>query len=169
MLIEDIHWGEELLLDLVERLAVHTRGPLLLVATARPELLESRPGWGARVPGTMVVLEALSVEDSVRLLDELLGGSLPAGLRDVVVERAEGNPFFVEEVLGTLIDLGLLHYEDDRWTLAELPPDFSVADTVQAVVAARVYLLRAADKAGLEAASVIGRNVWAGPASDLGA
>jgi class 3 adenylate cyclase/tetratricopeptide (TPR) repeat protein len=167
MLIEDIHWGEELLLDLVERLAVHTRGPLLLVATARPELLESRPGWGARVPGTMVVLEALSVEDSVRLLDQLLGGSLPAGLRDVVVERAEGNPFFVEEVLGTLIDLGLLHHENGRWTLAELPPDFSVPDTVQAVVAARVDLLGAADKEGLQAASVIGRIFWAGPVYDL--
>src|SRR5262245_23877069 len=59
MLIEDVHWAEDLLLDLIERLAVHTRGSVLLVATARPELLESRPGWGARVPGTTVVPDAL--------------------------------------------------------------------------------------------------------------
>jgi class 3 adenylate cyclase len=167
MLIEDIHWGEDLLLDLLERVVVHTRGPVLLVATARPELLETRPGWGARSPGSTIRLDALSVEDSVRMLDELLGGTLPPGLRDVVVQRAEGNPFFVEEVLGTLIDLGLLRHEAGAWTLAELPPDFSVPDTVQAVVAARVDLLEAADKEGLQAASVIGRIFWAGPVYDL--
>jgi class 3 adenylate cyclase len=167
MLIEDIHWAEDLLLDLLERLVAYTRGPMLLVATARPELLERRPGWGVRAPGTTVVLDALSVEDSVRMLDLLLGGTLPSGLRDVVIQRAEGNPFFVEEVLGTLIDLGLLRQEGGAWALADLPPDFSVPDTVQAVVAARVDLLEAADKEGLQAASVIGRIFWAGPVYDL--
>jgi len=167
MLIEDIHWGEELLLDLLERLVAHTRGPMLLVATARPELLEIRPGWGTRSAGTRVMLDALSVEDSAQMLDELLGGALPFGLRDVVIQRAEGNPFFVEEVLSTLIDLGLLRHEGDGWALSELPPDFSVPDTVQAVLAARVDLLNAADKEGLQAASVIGRIFWAGPVYDL--
>ncbi|HTE64734.1 MAG TPA: adenylate/guanylate cyclase domain-containing protein, partial [Candidatus Binatia bacterium] len=100
MLIEDVHWGEEQLLDLLERIVRDTRGPLLLVATARPEFLEQRPGWGARVHGMVVEVEALSPEDAVRMLDELLGGILPAGLREVVVRRAEGNPFFVEELLG---------------------------------------------------------------------
>jgi tetratricopeptide (TPR) repeat protein len=167
MLIEDVHWGEELLLDLLERLVADTRGPLLVLATGRPELLDSRPGWGARLPGTALALEALSAEDAVRLLDGLLGGTLPPGLRDVVVDRAEGNPFFVEEVLGTLIDLGLLTLDGDAWRLAELPPDFSVPDTVQAVVAARVDLLEAADKQGLQAASVIGRIFWASPVYEL--
>ena len=167
MLIEDLHWGEELLLDLLERLVVDTRGPLLMLTTARPELLDHRPGWGARLPGSTVPLEALSADDAVRLLDGLLGGALPPGLRDVVVQRAEGNPFFVEEVLGTLIDLGLLTHDGDAWALAELPPDFSVPDTVQAVVAARVDLLEAPDKQGLQAASVIGRIFWAGPVYEL--
>jgi class 3 adenylate cyclase len=167
MLIEDIHWAEDLLLDLLERLVSDTRGPLLVVTTARPEFLEGRPGWGARVAGTTVALEALSTDDAARLLDELLGGTLPSGLREVVVDRAEGNPFFVEEVLGTLIDLGLLTRDGDGWSLADLPPDFSVPDTVQAVVAARVDLLEAADKHGLQAASVIGRIFWAGPVYEL--
>jgi hypothetical protein len=101
------------------------------------------------------------------MLDELLGGGLPAGLRDIVVERAEGNPFFVEEVLGTLIDLGLLTHVDGGWSLTDLPADFSVPDTVQAVVAARVDLLETADKQGLQAASVIGRIFWAGPVYEL--
>jgi class 3 adenylate cyclase/tetratricopeptide (TPR) repeat protein len=167
MLIEDVHWAEEQLLDLLERLIRDTRGPLLLVATARPELLEQRPGWGARVRGTTVALEALSPEDAVRMLDELLGGTLPPGLGEVVVQRAEGNPFFVEELLATLIDRHLLERQNGSWRLAELPSDFVVPDTVQAVVAARVDLLDPAEKLALQAASVIGRIFWAGPVYEL--
>lgn len=167
MLIEDIHWAEEQLLDLLERLVRDTRGPLLLLATARPELLEQRPGWGARVPGTTVALEGLSPEDAVRMLDELLGGTLPLGLGEVVVQRAEGNPFFVEELLATLIDRQLLERQNGSWRMAELPSDFAVPDTVQAVVAARVDLLEPAEKQALQAASVIGRIFWAGPVYEL--
>jgi class 3 adenylate cyclase len=167
VLIEDVHWGEEQLLDLLERLVRDTRGPLLLIATARPELLEQRPGWGARLRATTLEVEALSPDDAVRLLDELLGGTLPAGLREVVVQRAEGNPFFVEELLGTLIDRRLLEPQNGSWRLAELPSDFAVPDTVQAVVAARVDLLESAEKQALQAASVIGRIFWAGPVYEL--
>src|SRR5207253_9916807 len=122
VLIEDLHWADEQLLDLLERLAADVRGPLLLLATGRPELLDRRPGW-ARA-GETVDLQALSSEESLLLLDELLAGDLPGGLRNLVLERAEGNPFFVEEVLETLIDRGLLQRENGGWTLAELPPDF---------------------------------------------
>jgi len=167
MLIEDVHWAEEQLLDLLERLVHDTQGPLLLVATARPELLEQRPGWGARVHGATVELEALSPEEAVQMLDELLGGTLPAGLREVVVQRAEGNPFFVEELLGTLIDRQLLERQNGSWRLADLPRDFAVPDTVQAVVAARVDLLEPDEKQALQAASVIGRIFWAGPVYEL--
>jgi tetratricopeptide (TPR) repeat protein len=167
VLIEDIHWGEEQLLDLLERLIRDTRGPLLLITTARPELLEQRPGWGARVRATTLELEALSSEDAARMLDELLGGTLPVGLREVVVQRAEGNPFFVEELLGTLIDRQLLERQNGSWRLAELPSDFAVPDTVKAVVAARVDLLEPAEKQALQAASVIGRIFWASPIYEL--
>ena len=165
--IEDLHWAEEQLLDLLERLVRDTSGPVLLIGTARPELLEDRPGWGARVPGTTVELEALSAEDAVRMMDELLGGTLPVELRDVVVHRADGNPFFVEELLGTLIDRELLERQNGSWRLAALPEDFAIPDTVHAVVAARVDLLEAPEKQALQAASVIGRIFWAGPVYEL--
>ncbi len=167
VLIEDVHWGEEQLLDLLERIVRDTRGPLLLIATARPEFLEQRPGWGSRGRATTLELDALSSDDAVMLLDELLGGTLPVGLREVVVQRAEGNPFFVEELLGTLIDRQLLERQNGSWRLAELPTDFTVPDTVQAVVAARVDLLDPAEKQALQAASVIGRIFWAGPVYEL--
>jgi class 3 adenylate cyclase/tetratricopeptide (TPR) repeat protein len=167
VLIEDVHWAEEQLLDLLERLVRDTRGPLLLIATARPELLERRPGWGARVRGTTVALDALSPDDAVGMLDGLLGGALPGRVREVVVDRAEGNPFFVEELLATLIDRQLLRRENGSWRLADLPADFAVPDTVQAVIAARVDLLDPGDKQALQAASVIGRIFWAGAVYEL--
>ena len=167
VLIEDLHWAEDQLLDLLERLVHDTRGPLLLIATARPELMDRRPGWGTHVHGTTLDVEALSSEDAIRMLDELLGGGLPPGLREVVIERAEGNPFFVEELIGTLIDRGLLQPENGAWRLAPLPEDFAVPDTVQAVIAARVDLLEPDEKRALQAASVIGRIFWAGPVYEL--
>lgn len=166
MLIEDIHWAEDLLVDLLERLVHNARAPLLLIVTGRPELLEQRPGWGAHAPGATVTIEPLASGDSRRMLTDLLGGTLPPGL-ETVVDRAEGNPFFVEEVLGTLIDRRLLERTNGSWQLAELPHDFQVPDTVQAVVAARMDLLDAAEKQALQAASVIGRIFWAGPVYEL--
>src|SRR6266516_2119424 len=168
MLVEDIHWAEQDLFDLLERIAGEVRGPLLLLATARPELLDSRPGWGSAGRNASVLrLEPLSAADSERMLRELLATELPEPLLDVVVERAEGNPFFVEELIGTLIDRDLLARSNGGWTLRELPSDFDVPDSVQAVLAARIDLLEPAEKAALQAASVIGRVFWTGPVYEL--
>ena len=167
MLVEDIHWAETQLLDLLDRLVRDVRGPLLLVATARPELFEQQPGWGARVQGSVLALDALPAEEVGRMLDDLLGGAFPGLLREVVVERSEGNPFFVEELLATMSDRGLLRRENGAWEMAEMLPDFAVPDTVAAVVAARVDLLEPAEKSALQAASVIGRIFWAGPVYEL--
>jgi hypothetical protein len=113
-----------------------------------------------------IVLEPLASADSREMLAHLLGTALPAGL-ETVVDQAEGNPFFVEELLGTLIDRGLLARDNGAWALAPLPADFNVPDTVQAVVSARMDLLGAAEKEALQAASVIGRIFWAEPVYEL--
>jgi class 3 adenylate cyclase len=167
MLIEDIHWAEPQLLDLLEYVLGNARGPLLLITTARPEFLERRPGWGARSGGERLELEPLSAEDADRMLDEMLAGGLPAELSELVVERAEGNPFFVEELLGMLIDRGILVRENGDWLLHELLSDFAVPDSVHAVLAARIDLLGAAEKSALQAAAVIGRVFWTGPVYEL--
>ena len=137
VLVEDVHWADDELLELLETLVEQVDGPLLMLATGRPELLERRPAWSRHA----VVLDALPPTVAAELLDELLGVELPPSVRDIVVERAEGNPFFVEELLATLIDRGVLARRNGAWSSAELPPGFEVPDTVQAVLAARIDLL----------------------------
>ena len=163
VLIEDVHWAEDDLLDLLDSLAAQVDGPLLVLATARPELLERRPAWHR----WGLALEALGETTAGELLDGLVGLELPPQLRTSIVERAEGNPFFVEELLATLIDRGVLQRQNGGWTCAELPEGFEVPDTVQAVLAARIDLLPAAEKAALQAAAVIGRIFWTGPIYEL--
>ena len=168
LLVEDLHWAEEPLLDLLDRLLREVNAPLLVLATARLELLDRRPSWGGgRRNMTIIGLEPLSTTDSGQLLDELLAADLPPSVRDLVVSRAEGNPFFVEELVGSLIDAGVLERENGSWRAGELPAGYVVPDSVQAVLAARIDLLGETEKGALQAAAVIGRVFWPGPVRDL--
>jgi class 3 adenylate cyclase len=168
VLVEDLHWGEEALLDLLEAGLHDVRGPLLMLGTTRPELVRTRPTWGGRERDAETLwLEALSSSDTARMLDELIAAEVPARLREVVAQRAEGNPFFVEELVRTLIDQGVLERRNGSWTVGDLPDDLMIPDTVQAVLAARIDLLRPAEKAALQAAAVIGRTFWSGPVYEL--
>src|SRR5438876_60151 len=163
--VEEPHWAENPLLDLLEHLLECVHGPLLVLVTARPELLDSRPGFGG-LSGETLVLEPLKADATKELLSRLLDTDPPGPLGDVVAQ-AEGNPFFMEEVLGSLIDQGLLEHRNGGWAMKELPSGFLVPDTVQAVVAARIDLLAPAEKEALQAASVIGRIFWSGPVYEL--
>jgi len=158
LLVEDLHWAEEPLLDLLDRLARDVRWPLLLVCTARPEF---RPR-----AGTALHLEPLADRDANELVDRLLVGGAPSWVRELVVARAEGNPFFVEELVRMLIDQGLLERTDHGWTGAP-PTAFAVPDSVHALVAARLDLLGPDEKAALQAAAVIGRIFWSSPVYEL--
>jgi class 3 adenylate cyclase/tetratricopeptide (TPR) repeat protein len=167
VLIEDIHWAEAQLLDLLEHVLGSVEGPLLVIATARPELLQRRPGWGRQSRGELIELQPLTRQDSSRMLAEMLEGGLPAELGQLVAERAEGNPFFVEELLAVLIDRGVLSATDGSWSLRDLPSESTMPDTVHAVLAARIDLLGPAEKSALQAAAVIGRVFWTGPVYEL--
>jgi predicted ATPase len=168
VLIEDLHWGEEPLLDLLDGLRRDVAGPLLLVTTTRPELLDRRPEWGASGRNTSQLwLEPLSPQDAERMLCLLLGTEPPEPLRSLVLERSEGNPFFLEELLATLVDHGLLTRKGGDWVVHEPPTDFAVPDSVQSVLAARIDLLDPTAKAALQAAAVVGRVFWAGPVAEL--
>lgn len=168
MLVEDIHWAEDDLLDLLERVVRDARGPIVLIATARPELLTRRREWGAgRRNATTIWLEALRAEVTSRMLEELLSIELPEALGKLIVEKAEGNPFFLEELVAELVDAGVLERRDGTWRTHELPEGFAVPDSVHAVLAARIDRLPPPEKAALQAASVVGRVFWAGPVVHL--
>ena len=168
VLIEDLHWAEDELADLLERVLREVRGPLFLIGTARPELLDRRPAWGGgRRNASLLWLEPLTESDAGRMLDEVLAADLPPELRELIVGRAEGNPFFVEELIGSLLDRGVLERRDSRWHALEPPADFEIPDSVQAVIASRIDLLESREKRALQAAAVIGRVFWLGPVRDL--
>jgi class 3 adenylate cyclase/tetratricopeptide (TPR) repeat protein len=158
LVFEDIHWGEEPLLELIEHLGTWVRdAPLLLLCLARPELLDIRPGWGGgRVRATAIELEPLSETDSEALIEALLeGGELPEGARAALIEKTEGNPLFVEETLRMLS-------EADSSRIDRIP------DTLQALIAARIDHLPPGEKSVLQRAAVIGRAFWAGAVEYLG-
>jgi class 3 adenylate cyclase len=167
VLVEDVHWAEDDLLDLLDRVVREARAPVLLLATARPELTSRRPGWGAGRNTTTIWLEPLAEQATVRMLDELLAIELPDELRTALVSRSEGNPFFVEELIGALVDDGVLERRDGAWALAAVSDGFSVPDTVHAALAARIDRLPATEKAALQAASIVGRVFWARPVARL--
>jgi class 3 adenylate cyclase len=167
VLVEDLHWAGDELCELLQLLAGQVAGPLLLVVTARPELLDQRPGWARSAGASLLRLEALPAAEAGQLADALLGADCPALVRELVAERAEGNPFFVEELIATLADQGVLARSNGGWSFGELPPDFLVPDTVQAVLAGRIDLLPRTGKAALQTAAVIGRVFWSGPVCEL--
>jgi tetratricopeptide (TPR) repeat protein len=144
--LDDLHWAEPTLLDLVEHVADLARdAPILLLCMARPDLLDWRPGWaGGKLNAASVLLEPLSTEETDRLLGDLLGETaIRDGLRERVRLTAEGNPLFVEEMVAMLRESGR---EDDA-----VPP------TIQALLAARLDQLEAAERAVLERGAVEGR------------
>jgi class 3 adenylate cyclase len=167
ILVEDLHWASDELCDLLQFLLERVRGPLLMIVTARPELLDQRPGWARAARASLVRLKALPSTQAQELIGALLGNGCPHPIRELVAGRAEGNPFFVEELIATLTDRGVIARQNGGWWFGDLPPGFAVPDTVQAVLAARIDLLPRAEKAALRTAAVVGRVFWDGPVCEL--
>lgn len=145
VLIEDIHWAEPALLDFADYLTERGRHPILLLCTARPELVETRPGWGEEKRKlTPLVLGRLPHEESSRLIDNIAGG-ISERTRARVLETAEGNPLFLEQMLAMLAE-GSAGEGD-----VLLPP------TIQAVLAARLDRLGPGERTALDTAAVAGK------------
>jgi class 3 adenylate cyclase len=154
VVFDDLHWAEETLFDLVEHIADLSRdAPVLLLCMARPELLERRPSWGGgKWNATTVLLEPLDATETDQLLSEL--GEVSPELHEHVVQVAEGNPLFLEEMLALVRDSG--------GTQVEVPP------TIQALLAARLDQLDPAERSVLEHGAVEGRVFHRGAVAALG-
>jgi class 3 adenylate cyclase/tetratricopeptide (TPR) repeat protein len=170
LVLDDIHWGEPTFLDLVEHIADWTRdAPILLIAVARVELLETRPLWGGgKRWSTTVQLEPLSEVQSEELVASLLGhAELPAGFRTRIGQAAEGNPLFVEELLAKLIDDGFLQRTENGWAATGDLHDLAMPPTIQAVLAARLDGLGAEERTVIERAAVEGTTFHRGAVTAL--
>src|SRR5581483_11460361 len=150
---DDLHWAEPTFLDIVEQIARWSRDtPILLVCAARPDLLDARRGWGGDLfNASTALLEPLDDDQAQQLVDNLVGGAKLTGrLHARLVEAAEGNPLFVEELVEMLLDEQDTRVAGDVTTL-------SVPPTIQALLAARLDALAADDRRVLAHAAVEGK------------
>ena len=156
--IDDIHWAEATFLDLIGYLTETSRdASLLLLCTARNELLERHADWAGAANQARVVLAPLSDADAGQVVENLLGrAGLAEDVRTRVVAASEGNPLFVEQLLSMLIDNGSLRFADDRWQPTVDLSDISIPPTIHALLASRLDQLPAAERSVVEPASVIG-------------
>ena len=145
VVLEDIHWAEPTLLDLVEYLdAWTTEAPILVLCLARPELLAQRPGWAATAK--TLALDPLGEDEAQALVGELGGGELGEEARARILEIAEGNPLFLEQLLAFCEESGV------EALAASVPP------TVEALLAGRIDRLEPEERLLLERAAVAGRD-----------
>lgn len=159
IVVEDLHWADPTFLDLIEHLVDFSHGfPIMIVATARPELLDTRPGWGGGTPNaTTIALEPLSEAESRDMVLNLLHRLPLSPAVELMITRAVGgNPLFAEELVAMLVDEELLRRNEDCWVaradLSELP----VPSTIIALLAARLEGLPSQERAILTAAAVEG-------------
>lgn len=157
-LFDDVHWAEPAFLDLLESLAESVEAPVLLVVTARHELLDVRADFGTREPGRRLVLDPLGDEAAAQVVTHLLGGAsaLDPALIRRIVGAAEGNPLYVEQMLSMLVENGDLQQRDGRWEMAKAQASVHVPPTIQALLEARLDKLDRTERAAAEPAAVIG-------------
>jgi tetratricopeptide (TPR) repeat protein len=156
LVFEDMHWADDALLDFVDELVDGVSGvPLLVIATARPELHEHRPGWAGGKPGALTIsLPPLSRRDATQLVAALMERStVPAESYEALLARIGGNPLYAEQLCRMLIEHGQLE---------ELP------DTLRSIIAARLDALPDVEKRLLQEAAVVGKVFWVGALEKIG-
>jgi class 3 adenylate cyclase len=165
LVLDDIHWAEPAFLDLIDYLVGWSEGAaILFLCLGRPELLDTRPSWRHRSPREWsAILEPLSSQESDALLTNLMGrGDLEGAARARIVEAAEGNPLFVEEMLRMLADDDLVRPEAGKWRPVRDLSDLAVPPTINALIGARLDRLGQGERAVTRRASVIGKVFWWG-------
>ena len=163
--LEDIHWADVSSLGVVNRLGEFTpEYPILIVCACRPQLFERRPYWGEGLEyHKLIELHLLSKRESRKLVSEILklSDDIPADLRELVVQGAEGNPFYTEELIKMLIEDGVVIPNEETWQidLTRLE-EVDVPSTLAGVLQARLDSLPINERAVLQQASVVGRLFW---------
>ena len=158
LVFEDLQWADDGLLDFVDELADWTTGvPLLVVCTARPELLGRRAGWGGgKLNATTLALEPLSDEQTARVVSQVLERPmLPADVQHALLDRAGGNPLYAEQFAQLFLERGSAD-------------DLPLPETLQGLIAARLDDLPPEEKTLLQSAAVVGKVFWSGSVATNG-
>jgi class 3 adenylate cyclase/tetratricopeptide (TPR) repeat protein len=166
---EDVHWAETAMLDLLSHVgSTAASAPLLIVCSCRPDLEQKQPGWPA-VPGAAKVqLEPLQGEDVDRLVEHVLGGSLPEDARAQISQASQGNPLFLEQLVTMLVEEGMLRPEGEGWVpTADFSGGMAVPASIEALLTARLDLLPLSELTVVESASVIGFQFPKEPVAEL--
>ena len=157
LVFDDLHSADDSMLDFVDHLVDWASGvPILVLATARPELLERRPGWGGGKPNvTTLAVAPLTDEETRRLIAALLERPLlPAKTQSALLARAGGNPLYAEQYVRMLAEYGS-------------PEELPLPETVQGIIAARLDLLSGDEKRLIQDASVVGKVFWGSAAAAI--
>ncbi len=169
---EDLHWADDRSLDFFKNLAQHMIGqPAMLICAARPSFLADHPDWGMGQPGfSRMDLLPLSKDNTRRMVTDILRRLeiIPQVLMELVVNEADGNPFYVEELIKMMIEDGVIQKSENNWRvepgkLAAL----RVPPTLNGVLQARLSTMPADEREILQVASVIGRVFWDAAIEDL--
>ncbi len=175
VVFEDLHWADEVILDLINHIVTTIEdASIMVLCISRPELLERAPAWGEDGSyRSLMHLTPLSPEEGVALLDNLLlNNRLSRRFKESIVQRAGGQPFFIEEVLRIYLESHAIVKGPGGWVLSDVEADLKVPDTISATVSARIDRLDLMEKSLIQRASVVGTDFWesslAYPAPALG-
>jgi class 3 adenylate cyclase/tetratricopeptide (TPR) repeat protein len=165
MFLEDIHWADDGSLELINQISSITQtNPLLIICMARPILYTHRPHWGEGLDyHQRLELKALNKKDSRNLVGEILKkvDQVPVALRELVVSWAEGNPFYIEELIKMMIENGVIVTGQESWrVIPEQLAQVNVPATLTGVLQARLDGLPNEERISLRLAAVIGRIFW---------
>ncbi len=163
--LEDLHWADDSSIDLISHLVTEIpKARLIVVCPTRPSLFEHCPNWGEGKDSYIRLdLKPLSEGDSRALVENILQkvNDIPTDLRDLIVNGAEGNPFYVEELIKMLVEDGVIERGEDRWRVeTERLSEVRVPPTLTGVLQARLDSLPREEREVLQHASIVGRLFW---------
>jgi len=170
-LVDDIHWAEHTFLDLIQYVVDSARdAPIVIVCSSRAELREEHPEWlTEKDNASSITLEPLTAEESSMVMNNLLGTTtFNESARTRIIETAEGNPLFVEQMLSMLVDDGILQQDpNDQWILVSDLGALVLPPTINALLTARLDRLSPSERAVIERGAVIGQVFFRGAVEDL--
>ncbi|MEX2204639.1 MAG: adenylate/guanylate cyclase domain-containing protein [Myxococcota bacterium] len=154
MIFEDLHWLDDASRETLEKAVAHAGGRLMILTTHRPEY---RPTWQPNGAFTQLRLRPLGADDAGRIVRARAGGAVPREVEERILRKADGNPFYLEELTRALVEDGTLVARDGQVTVTRRSEEIRIPDTIGEVLSARIDRLRPAAKRAAQVASVLGR------------